>query len=168
MRSFGTLTSQHILTFFWQAETTVINQCTQLLSPAADPTYVMTYINHSFPQHRQYLCGGAWILMHGHPENINSANLVNSPSLFHYFTCMFLLYLSLFVKLNKLNSGTCLERIFPRRSYRKYIHNGGCAIASPSTRAPAWAFFTGSAAYFFPHSETSLYCSFILLHHLKF
>ncbi|KAK1374680.1 Mediator complex, subunit Med23 [Heracleum sosnowskyi] len=58
-----------------QAETTVINQCTQLLSPAADPTYVMTYINHSFPQHRQYLCGGAWILMHGHPENINSANL---------------------------------------------------------------------------------------------
>ncbi|KAK2980751.1 hypothetical protein RJ640_015670 [Escallonia rubra] len=58
-----------------QAETTVINQCTQLLSPSADPTYVMTYISHSFPQHRQYLCAGAWILMHGHPENINSANL---------------------------------------------------------------------------------------------
>ncbi|KAL6969987.1 Mediator of RNA polymerase II transcription subunit 23 [Sarracenia purpurea var. burkii] len=58
-----------------QAETTVINQCTQLLSPSADPTYAMTYISHSFPQHRNYLCAGAWILMHGHPENINNANL---------------------------------------------------------------------------------------------
>lgn len=58
-----------------QAETTVINQCTQLISLSADPTYVMTYINHSFPQHRQYLCAGAWILMQGHPENINSGNL---------------------------------------------------------------------------------------------
>ncbi|XP_024030700.1 mediator of RNA polymerase II transcription subunit 23 isoform X2 [Morus notabilis] len=58
-----------------QAETTVINQCTQLLSPSADPTYVMTYISHSFPQHRQYLCAGAWILMQGHPESINSVNL---------------------------------------------------------------------------------------------
>ncbi|KAL5763184.1 hypothetical protein ACOSP7_019448 [Xanthoceras sorbifolium] len=59
-----------------QAETTVINQCKQLLSPSADPTYVMTYISHSFPQHRQYLCAGAWILMQGHPENINSTNLL--------------------------------------------------------------------------------------------
>ncbi|KAF3773111.1 hypothetical protein EJ110_NYTH56005 [Nymphaea thermarum] len=59
-----------------QAEATVINQCTQLLSPQADPTYVMTYINHSFPQHRKYLCAGAWMLMNGHPDNINSANLV--------------------------------------------------------------------------------------------
>lgn len=59
-----------------QAETTVINQCTQLLSPSADPTYVMTYISHSFLQHRQYLCAGAWILMQGHPESINSVNLV--------------------------------------------------------------------------------------------
>ncbi|KAK9750255.1 hypothetical protein RND81_02G182500 [Saponaria officinalis] len=58
-----------------QAETTVINQCTQLLSPSADPTYVVTYISRSFPQHRKYLCAGVWILMHGHPENINSANL---------------------------------------------------------------------------------------------
>ncbi|XP_059445486.1 mediator of RNA polymerase II transcription subunit 23 isoform X2 [Corylus avellana] len=58
-----------------QAETTVINQCTQLLSPSADPTYATTYISHSFPQHRNYLCAGAWILMNGHPENINSANL---------------------------------------------------------------------------------------------
>ncbi|GAB4828736.1 Mediator of RNA polymerase II transcription subunit 23 [Ancistrocladus abbreviatus] len=58
-----------------QAEATVINQCTNLLSPSADPTYVMTYVSHSFPQHRQYLCAGAWILMHGHPEKINSANL---------------------------------------------------------------------------------------------
>nr|CAD1831366.1 unnamed protein product [Ananas comosus var. bracteatus] len=58
-----------------QAETTVINQCTQLLSPSADPTYVMTYLGHSFPQHRQYLCAGAWMLMNGHPESINSTNL---------------------------------------------------------------------------------------------
>ncbi|KAJ0675591.1 putative mediator complex, subunit Med23 [Helianthus annuus] len=58
-----------------QAESTVINQCTQLLTPSANPTYVMTYINTSFPQHRQYLCAGAWVLMHGHPENINNANL---------------------------------------------------------------------------------------------
>ncbi|KAK4409723.1 Mediator of RNA polymerase II transcription subunit [Sesamum angolense] len=58
-----------------QAETTVINQCTQLLATSADPTYVMTYINHSFPQHRQYLCAGAWILMYGHPESINSLHL---------------------------------------------------------------------------------------------
>lgn len=58
-----------------QAETTVINQCTQLLSPSADPTYVTTYLSHSFPQHRQYLCAGAWMLMNGHPESINSANL---------------------------------------------------------------------------------------------
>ncbi|CAH2033702.1 unnamed protein product [Thlaspi arvense] len=58
-----------------QAETTVINQCTQLLSPAAEPAYVMTYLSHSFPQHRQYLCAGACLLMQGHPDNINSANL---------------------------------------------------------------------------------------------
>lgn len=57
-----------------QAETTVINQCNQLLSPSAEPTYVMTYLSHSFPQHRQYLCAGAWMLMNGHLE-INSANL---------------------------------------------------------------------------------------------
>ncbi|RZC61446.1 hypothetical protein C5167_023201 [Papaver somniferum] len=65
----------HAIQAWQQAETTVINQCTQLLSPSADPSYVLTYINHSFPQHRQYLCAGAWILMHGHPESINSANL---------------------------------------------------------------------------------------------
>ncbi|KAF8040192.1 hypothetical protein BT93_B2427 [Corymbia citriodora subsp. variegata] len=59
-----------------QAETTVINQCTQLLSPSAEPNYVTTYTSHSFPQHRQYLCAGAWILMRGHPENINTGNLV--------------------------------------------------------------------------------------------
>ncbi|KAF5177911.1 Mediator of rna polymerase ii transcription subunit [Thalictrum thalictroides] len=65
----------HAIQAWQQVETTVINQCTQLLSPAADPPYLMTYINHSFPQHRQYLCAGAWMLMHGHPENINSVNL---------------------------------------------------------------------------------------------
>lgn len=58
-----------------QAEQTVIHQCNQLLSPSADSNYVMTYINHSFPQHRQYLCAGALILMQGHAENINSGNL---------------------------------------------------------------------------------------------
>ncbi|EPS67818.1 hypothetical protein M569_06952, partial [Genlisea aurea] len=58
-----------------QAENTVINQCTQLLSTTADPSYVMTYINHSFPQHRQCLCAGAWVLMYNHPESINSLHL---------------------------------------------------------------------------------------------
>ncbi|KAJ0435823.1 putative mediator complex, subunit Med23 [Helianthus annuus] len=58
-----------------QAEATVIHQCKQLLSPPDDPTYVMTYISHSFPQHRLYLCAGAWVLMRGHPEDINTGNL---------------------------------------------------------------------------------------------
>ncbi|KAF8083444.1 hypothetical protein N665_0772s0014 [Sinapis alba] len=58
-----------------QAETTVLNQCTQLLSPSAEPAYVMTYLSHSFPQHRQYLCAGACLLMQGNPDKINSANL---------------------------------------------------------------------------------------------
>lgn len=58
-----------------QTETTIINQCTQLLSPSADPNYFTTYLNHSFPQHRQYLCAGAWMLMSVHPEGINSTNL---------------------------------------------------------------------------------------------
>lgn len=65
----------HAIQAWQQTETTVLNQCTQLLFPSADPAYVMTYINHSFPQHRQHLCAGAWMLMHGHPENINGANL---------------------------------------------------------------------------------------------
>lgn len=69
----------------------MINQCTKLLSPAADPTYIKTYIGHSFPQHRQYLCSGAWILMQDHPENINSANLVKSNNLFVLFHLHFLL-----------------------------------------------------------------------------
>ncbi|XP_076947304.1 mediator of RNA polymerase II transcription subunit 23-like [Bidens hawaiensis] len=58
-----------------QAEATVIHQCRQLLSPPDDHTYVMTYISHSFPQHRLYLCAGAWVLMHGHPNDINTGNL---------------------------------------------------------------------------------------------
>ncbi|KAG9457178.1 hypothetical protein H6P81_001686 [Aristolochia fimbriata] len=61
-----------------QAETTVINQCTQLLLPAGDSAYVMTYLSCSFPQHRQYLCAGAWMLMNGRPENINSGNLARA------------------------------------------------------------------------------------------
>ncbi|XP_042033828.1 mediator of RNA polymerase II transcription subunit 23-like isoform X2 [Salvia splendens] len=72
----GRIDNRGLATQAWQqAETTVLNQCTQLLSSSADPTYVMTYINHSFPQHRQYLCSGAWILMYGHPESINSLHL---------------------------------------------------------------------------------------------
>lgn len=60
----------------WQkAETTVITQCTQLLSTSADPNYVMTYMNHSFAQHRQYLCAGAWILVYDHPESFNILHL---------------------------------------------------------------------------------------------
>ncbi|CAL9047158.1 unnamed protein product [Musa banksii] len=65
----------HTIQAWQQAESTVINQCTQLLSPSADPTYVTTYLGHSFPQHRQYLCAGAWMLMNGQPESINSTNL---------------------------------------------------------------------------------------------
>lgn len=64
----------HAIQAWQQAETTVINQCNQLLSPSAEPNYVMTYLNHSFALHRQYLCAGAWMLMNGHLE-INSANL---------------------------------------------------------------------------------------------
>lgn len=59
----------------FQEETIVINQCNQLLSPSAEPNYVMTYLNHSFQKHREFLCAGAWILMNGHLE-INHANLV--------------------------------------------------------------------------------------------
>ncbi|KAM7275982.1 hypothetical protein ACFE04_017848 [Oxalis oulophora] len=61
-----------------RAETTVLSQCTKLFSPSADPTCVTNYISHSSPQHWQYLCAGAWwILMEGHPENMNSENLAH-------------------------------------------------------------------------------------------
>ncbi|GJU46941.1 protein phosphatase 2C 70 [Tanacetum coccineum] len=70
------LERKKVLADAFGAEATVINQCTQLLTPSSNPTYVMTYINTSFPQHQKYLCAGAWVLMHGHPENINSTNLV--------------------------------------------------------------------------------------------
>lgn len=70
--------------YFCQAEATVIKQCTQLLSPSADPTYVMTYLSHSFPQHRQYLCAGAWMLLNGLPDSINSTNLVRPYSFIFY------------------------------------------------------------------------------------
>lgn len=71
--------------FLFQAEATVIHQCTQLLTPPDDPTYVMTYISRSFPQHRQYLCAGAFVLMRGHPENINTGNLVWSSFSLSFF-----------------------------------------------------------------------------------
>ncbi|GER48767.1 hypothetical protein STAS_25958 [Striga asiatica] len=57
-----------------QAEATVIHQCNQLLSTNTQSEYVTTYIKHSFPQHRQYLCAGAWVLMYG-SESINVAHL---------------------------------------------------------------------------------------------
>ncbi|GFQ00488.1 mediator of RNA polymerase ii transcription subunit 23 [Phtheirospermum japonicum] len=58
-----------------QAEATVIAQCSNLLSATAEPSYVKTYMIHSFPVHRQYLCAAAWKLMYDHPESINSEQL---------------------------------------------------------------------------------------------
>ncbi|KAL3631411.1 Mediator of RNA polymerase II transcription subunit 23 [Castilleja foliolosa] len=58
-----------------QAEATVIAQCSNLLSATAEPSYVKTYMIHSFPLHRQYLCAAAWKLMYDHPESINSEHL---------------------------------------------------------------------------------------------
>ncbi|KAI3779042.1 hypothetical protein L2E82_08484 [Cichorium intybus] len=55
-----------------KAEGTVIHQCTQLLSPPDDPTYVMTYIGHSFPQHRQYLCAQGRVLGEFSPEEVTA------------------------------------------------------------------------------------------------
>lgn len=48
-----------------------------VLSPAHDLAYAMTTLNAmNFSQHRQYLCAGALMLMDGHLESINTANLV--------------------------------------------------------------------------------------------
>lgn len=44
---FTTLDSSKGIFVILQAEATVIHQCTQLLSPPDDPTYVMTYISLS-------------------------------------------------------------------------------------------------------------------------
>lgn len=128
----------------------MINQCTQLLSPSADPTYVMTYISHSFPLHRQYLCAGAWTLMHGHAENINSANLVKFQRFFLQSTKQFFLSFWQCLKLSLSLSliGMCVKRNFSRRSHSKYIHNGGCASASYSFGATAWSFGAGFVFYF--------------------
>ncbi|WJZ80552.1 hypothetical protein VitviT2T_000462 [Vitis vinifera] len=72
----GRIDKKNLAIQAWQqAETTVIAQCTNLLLSSGDPSYVMTYISHSFPQHRRYLCAAACMLMHGHPDNINVANL---------------------------------------------------------------------------------------------
>lgn len=63
----------------WQkVEATVLHQCTQLLTASADPNYIVTYLGRSFPLHRQYLCTGAWTLMHGHGENINGVSLARA------------------------------------------------------------------------------------------
>ncbi|CAM6090169.1 unnamed protein product [Calypogeia fissa] len=67
-----------IINQWQQVEATVLHHCRQLLAPSHDPSYILTALNamnHSFPQHRQYLCAGAWMLMDGHPESINTVNL---------------------------------------------------------------------------------------------
>ena len=133
-----------LLTIFsFQAETTVINQCNQLLSPSAEPNYVMTYLTHSFPQHRQYLCAGAWMLMNGHLE-INSANLV-WLFFYHFDTTV---YVTLYVLID-LNAGSCLERVFTWRSYGKHLYNGWCSSASYPTWAPTRASSAGDSRYLF-------------------
>jgi mediator of RNA polymerase II transcription subunit 23 len=53
----------------------VMNQCRQMLVASTDPNYVVSYITHSIPQHRQFLCAGAWMLMDGHTETISIASL---------------------------------------------------------------------------------------------
>ncbi|KAJ7524381.1 hypothetical protein O6H91_17G002600 [Diphasiastrum complanatum] len=65
----------HVIQTWQQIETTVTHHCRQLLSPTTDASYVITFLNHGFPQHRQYLCAAAWVLMDGRPESINLANL---------------------------------------------------------------------------------------------
>ncbi|BFI23757.1 mediator of RNA polymerase II transcription subunit 23 [Marchantia polymorpha subsp. ruderalis] len=61
----------------WQAaEATVMHTLRAVLSPAHDLAYAMTTLNAmNFSQHRQYLCAGALMLMDGHLESINTANL---------------------------------------------------------------------------------------------
>ncbi len=54
-----------------------MNQCRQMLVASTDPNYVVSYIQHSIPQHRQFLCAGAWMLMDGHTETISIASLVS-------------------------------------------------------------------------------------------
>lgn len=61
-----------------QVEQTVMTHCRQMLVTSTDSSYVVQYIQHSLPQHRQFLCAGAWMLMDGRPESINIANLVSS------------------------------------------------------------------------------------------
>ncbi|XP_024525879.1 mediator of RNA polymerase II transcription subunit 23 [Selaginella moellendorffii] len=56
-----------------QVETTVLHQCQQLL--AGDPAFAMSFVNHSFPPHRPFLCAAAWVLMDCRPENFNCGNL---------------------------------------------------------------------------------------------
>ncbi len=63
--------------FVSQSEAMVMNQCRQMLVASTDPNYVVSYITHSIPQHRQFLCAGAWMLMDGHTETISIVNLVS-------------------------------------------------------------------------------------------
>lgn len=64
-----------------QAEQTVMTHCRQMLVTNPDPAYVSQYITHSLPQHRQFLCAGAWMLMDvDRPESISIANLVSCHS----------------------------------------------------------------------------------------
>ena len=60
-----------------QFEATMLHQCRQLLSPTADATLLLNFASHVLsPQHRQYLCAAAWILLDKHPESTNIGNLV--------------------------------------------------------------------------------------------
>eukprot|EP00250_Pteridium_aquilinum_P014109 c21786_g1_i1 orf=152-5008(+) len=58
-----------------QAESTMIHQCRQLLSPTADPSHLINFFNHVFPQHRQYLCAAAWVLLEKQPDSVNTGHL---------------------------------------------------------------------------------------------
>ncbi|KAL2653365.1 hypothetical protein R1flu_021493 [Riccia fluitans] len=63
----------------WQSvEATVLHHLRAILLPNNDPSYAMNAmnaLNHNFPQHRQYLCAGAWMLMDSHQDIIIAGNL---------------------------------------------------------------------------------------------
>ncbi|KAL3685167.1 hypothetical protein R1sor_003189 [Riccia sorocarpa] len=62
----------------WQSvEATVLHHLRAMLLPNSDPSYAMNAMNamnHNFPQHRQFLCAGAWMLMDSHQDIMTSGN----------------------------------------------------------------------------------------------
>jgi hypothetical protein len=83
-----------------QAEQTVMTHCRQMLVTNPDPAYVQQYITHSLPQHRQFLCAGAWMLMDvDSPESISIANLVSCHCLASYILNWSLTILEMIVDL---------------------------------------------------------------------